>query len=295
MFENEKLNDLKKIYVDSEKKQEDFNKIQQRLNTKPFNWKIPAVIIAIACITLFLVGTFPQKQQITSDDMDSSALQAVYFMQWEGNPESIFQAGVRKVKNEETLKEIETALQQFQQTDIKIEDPYIQQSYRLSFKDDQVMRIQEYPGSEVTYYRNVDTGEIYLLSENSLQEIINLHEPADRTLSLIIGIVFLTLAMIATSKVKKKMRDPDDPKRYIPMHSTYWQSVVEILTLLILILLISASQLHLFVLISFLLLTAFINILLEVKHGKNKWRIFQFVLVKVYAGVYIYIFLWPLI
>lgn len=295
MFENEKLNDLKKIYVDPEKKQEDFNKIQQRLNPKPFNWKIPAVIIVIACITLFLVATFPQKQQITSDDMDSSALQAVYFMQWEGNPESIFQAGVRKVKNEETLKEIETALQQLQQTDIKIEDPYIQQSYRLSFKDDQVMRIQEYPGSEVTYYRNVDTEEIYLLSENSLQEIINLHEPADRTLSLIIGIVFLTLAMIATSKVKKKMRDPDDPKRYIPMHSTYWQSVVEIMTLLILILLIFASQLHLFVLISFLLLTALINILLEIKNGKNKWRIFQFVLLKVYAGVYIYIFLWPLI
>lgn len=295
MFENEKLNQQKKIQVDPEKKEEDFNKIQQRLSHKSFHWQVPVVIIAIACITLFLIGTFPPKQQITSDNMDSSALQAVYYMQWEGDPESTLQAGVKKVKNEETLIEMEILLKQLVQTDIEIEDPHIYQSYRLQFEDNRTMRLQEYHGSEFMYYRDIGTGQVYLLNENSLQDIINLHEPEDRTLSLIIGVVFLMLSMIATSKVKKKMRDSDDPKRYIPMHSTYWQSVVEILTLLILILLISAPQLHLFVLISFLLLTALINILLEVKHGKNKWRIFQFVLVKVYAGVYIYIFLWPLI
>lgn len=292
MFEIKRLSQLKQIQVDSEKKQEDFDKIQDRLRHKPFHWQIPAVIIAIACITLFLVGTFPTKQQTTSEDMESSELQAVYYVQWEGDPKSTLQAGVKKVKNEETLKEMETLLQQLQQTDTTIEDLYIYQSYRLQFEDNTVMRLQEYHSGEVTYYRDLDTGQVYLLNENSLQEIISLHEPADRNLSLIIGVVFITLLLFASNRLKKKMRDPDDPKRYIPMHSTYWQSVVEILSILILLLFIFTSQLHLFQLIAFLMLSALINILLEVKHGKNKWRIVQFLLWKLYAGAYMYIFLW---
>lgn len=293
MFEKEKLSELRKIQVHTEKKEEDFNKIQQRLDTKPFHWQIPVVIIAIACITLFLVGPFPIQQQNTSDDMDSSALQAVYYMQWEGDPKSTLQTGVKKVKKEKTLKEMETLLQQLQQTDIKIEDPYIYQSYRFQFEDNRIMRLQEYRGSELMYYRDLDTRQVYLLNENSLQEIIELHEPAaDRNSSFYIGIVSITLLLFATSKVKKKMRDPEDPKRHIPMHSTYWQSVVEILSLLIMIALITIPQFHLFQLISFLVLSALINILLEVKHGKNKWRMVQFVLWKVFAGVYIYSIVW---
>lgn len=292
MFDDEKLSEFRNIQVDPEKKEEDFNKIQQRLNSKPFHWQIPAVIIAIACITLFLVGTFPPKQQITSDNMDSSELQAVYYMQWEGDPESTLQAGVKKVINEETLIEIESLLKQLVQTDIEIQDPHIYQSYRLQFEDNRTMRLQEYHGSEFMYYRDIGTGQIYLLNENSLQEIINIHEPADRNLSLIIGIVLITLLLFATNEVKKKMRDPDDPKRYIPMHSTYWQSVVEILSVLILLLFIFASHLHLYQLIAFLVLSALINILLEVKHDKNKWRIMQFLLWKLYAGAYMYLILW---
>ncbi|MER2118830.1 MAG: signal recognition particle [Solibacillus sp.] len=292
MFDDEKLSQLKKIQVDPEKKEEDFNKIQQRLNSKPFHWQIPAVIIAIACITLFLVGTFPPKQQITSDNMDSNSLQAVYYMQWEGDPESTLQAGVKKVKDEETLMEMESLLKQLVQTDIQVQDPHIYQSYRLQFEDNRTMRLQEYHGSEVMYYRDIGTGQIYLSNENSLQEIINLHEPADRNLSLIIGIVLITLLLFATNELRKKMRDPDDPKRYIPMHSTYWQSTVEILSVLILLLFIFASHLHLFQLIAFLVLSALINILLEVKHGKNKWRIVQFLLWKLYAGAYMYLILW---
>lgn len=292
MIDDEKLSKLRNIQVDPEKKEEDFNKIQQRLNSKPFHWQIPAVIIAIACITLFLVGTFPPKQQITSDNMDSSELQAVYYMQWEGDPESTLQAGVKKVINEETLIEMESLLKQLVQTDIEIQDPHIYQSYRLQFEDNRTMRLQEYHGSEFMYYRDIGTGQIYLLNENSLQEIINLHEPADRNLSLIIGIVLITLLLFATNGVKKKMRDPDDPKRYIPMHSTYWQSIVEILSVLILLLFIFASHLHLYQLIAFLVLSALINILLEVKHDKNKWRIMQFLLWKLYAGAYMYLILW---
>ena len=292
MFDDEKLSQLKKIQVDPEKKEEDFNKILQRLNSKPFHWQIPAVIIAIACITLFLVGTFPPKQQITSDNMDSNSLQAVYYMQWEGDPESTLQAGVKKVKDEETLMEMESLLKQLVQTDIQVQDPHIYQSYRLQFEDNRTMRLQEYHGSEVMYYRDIGTGQIYLSNENSLQEIINLHEPADRNLSLIIGIVLITLLLFATNELRKKMRDPDDPKRYIPMHSTYWQSTVEILSVLILLLFIFASHLHLFQLIAFLVLSALINILLEVKHGKNKWRIVQFLLWKLYAGAYMYLILW---
>jgi len=292
MFDDEKLSQLKKIQVDPEKKEEDFNKIQQRLNSKPFHWQIPAVIIAIACITLFLVGTFPPKQQITSDNMDSNSLQAVYYMQWEGDPESTLQAGVKKVKDEETLMEMESLLKQLVQTDIQVQDPHIYQSYRLQFEDNRTMRLQEYHGSEVMYYRDIGTGQIYLSNENSLQEIINLHEPADRNLSLIIGIVLITLLLFATNELRKKMRDPDDPKRYIPMHSTYLQSTVEILSVLILLLFIFASHLHLFQLIAFLVLSALINILLEVKHGKNKWRIVQFLLWKLYAGAYMYLILW---
>ncbi|MER2027941.1 MAG: signal recognition particle [Solibacillus sp.] len=292
MFDDEKLSQFKKIQVDPEKKEEDFNKIQQRLNSKPFHWQIPAVIIAIACITLFLVGTFPPKQQITSDNMDSNSLQAVYYMQWEGDPESTLQAGVKKVKDEETLMEMESLLKQLVQTDIQVQDPHIYQSYRLQFEDNRTMRLQEYHGSEVMYYRDIGTGQIYLSNENSLQEIINLHEPADRNLSLIIGIVLITLLLFATNELRKKMRDPDDPKRYIPMHSTYWQSTVEILSVLILLLFIFASHLHLFQLIAFLVLSALINILLEVKHGKNKWRIVQFLLWKLYAGAYMYLILW---
>lgn len=292
MIDDEKLSKLRNIQVDPEKKEEDFNKIQQRLNSKPFHWQIPAVIIAIACITLFLVGTFPPKQQITSDNMDSSELQAVYYMQWEGDPESTLQAGVKKVINEETLIEMESLLKQLVQTDIEIQDPHIYQSYRLQFEDNRTMRLQEYHGSEFMYYRDIGTGQIYLLNENSLQEIINLHEPADRNLSLIMGIVLITLLLFATNGVKKKMRDPDDPKRYIPMHSTYWQSIVEILSVLILLLFIFASHLHLYQLIAFLVLSALINILLEVKHDKNKWRIMQFLLWKLYAGAYIYLILW---
>ena len=292
MFDDEKLSQLKKIQVDPEKKEEDFNKIQQRLNSKPFHWQIPAVIIAIACITLFLVGTFPPKQQITSDNMDSNSLQAVYYMQWEGDPESTLQAGVKKVKDEETLMEMESLLKQLVQTDIQVQDPHIYQSYRLQFEDNRTMRLQEYHGSEVMYYRDIGTGQIYLSNENSLQEIINLHEPADRNLSLIICIVLITLLLFATNELRKKMRDPDDPKRYIPMHSTYLQSTVEILSVLILLLFIFASHLHLFQLIAFLVLSALINILLEVKHGKNKWRIVQFLLWKLYAGAYMYLILW---
>lgn len=292
MFENEKLSKLKKIQVDQEKKEEDFNKIQQRLNSKPLHWQIPAIIIAIACISLFLVGTIPPKQQITSDIMDSSALQAVYYVEWEGDPKSTLQAGVKKVKNEESLKEMETLLEQLQQTDIKIEEPYIYQSYRLQFEDSTVMRLQEYHGSEVMYYRDIGTGQIYLSNENSLQEIIELHEPIDHKLPYIISIVFVTLLIFAMNKVSKKLRDPEDPKRHLPTHSTYWQSIVEVFTFLILFLFIFVPQLHLFQMIAFLLLSALVNILLEAKHGKKKWRMVQFIMGKLYFGVIMYGILW---
>lgn len=292
MFENEKLNELKKIQVNPEKKEEDFNKIQQCLNSKPFHWQIPAVIIAIACITLFLVGTFPPKQQITSDNMDSSALQAVYYMQWEGDPESTLQAGVKKVKNEETLIEMESLLKQLVQTDIEIEDPHIYQSYRLLFEDNRIMRLQEYHGSEFMYYRDIGTGQIYLLNENSLQEIINLHEPADSNSPYYISIVVVILLIFVMNRVSKKLRDPEDPKRHLPTHSTYWQSVVEVFTFLILVLFVAVPQLHLFQMIAFLLLSALVNILLEAKYGKEKWRMVQFIIGKLYFGVIMYGILW---
>lgn len=292
MFDDEKLSHLKKIQVDPEKKEEDFNKIQQRLVSKPFHWQIPAVIIAIGCITLFLVGTFPTQQQITSDDMDSSTLQAVYYVQWEGDPKSTLQAGVKDVKNEETLKAMETLLEQLQKTDIIIAEPNIYQSYRLQFEDSTVMRLQEYRGSELMYYRDIGTGQIYQLNEKSLQEIIDLHEPDDSKFPYIISIVLVTLLILAMNKVSKKLRDPEDPKRHLPTHSTYWQSVVELITFLILILFVSVPQLHLFQMIAFLLLSALVNILLEAKYGKKKWRMVQFIMVKMYFGVLMYGVLW---
>lgn len=292
MFDNNRLSQLKQIQVDSEKKQEDFDKIQDRLRHKPFHWQIPAVIMAIACITLFLVGTFPTKQQTTSEDMDSSELQVVYYVQWEGDPRSTLQAGVEKMKNEEILKEIENVLQQFKQIHKNLEDSYVSQSYRLQFENSTVMRLQEYRYGEGIYYRDVDTGKVYELNENPLYLIIGSVGPADRIEPVIISIPLVVLLIFATNKVRKKLRDLDNPKRYIPMHSTYWQSVVEILSVLILFLFIFQSQLHLFQLIAFLLLSALINILLEVKHGKNKWRMVQFILWKLYAGAYMYIILW---
>ena len=292
MFDDEKLSQLKKIQVDPEKKEEDFNKIQQRLDSKPFHWQIPAVIIAIACITLFLLGTFPQKQQTTSDDSDSSALQAVYYMDWEGDPKSTLQAGVKDVKNEETLKAMETLLEQLQKTDIIIEEPYIDKSYRLQFEDSTVMRLQEFHGSEATYYRDIGTGQRYLLEDQTLRGMIELHEPADGNISSIISIVVFILLILAMNRVSKKLRDPEDPKRHLPTHSTYWQSVVEILTFLILVLFVSVPQLHGFQLIAFLLLSALINILLEAKYGKKKWRMVQFIMVKLYFGVMMYGILW---
>ncbi|MEK4386475.1 signal recognition particle [Solibacillus sp. FSL W7-1464] len=292
MFEEEKLRELKKIQVDPEKRAEDFKKIQQRLDSKPFHWQIPAVMIAIACITLFLVGTFPQKQQTTSDDPDSSALQAVYYMDWEGDPKSTLQAGVKKVKNEETLKAVETLLEQLQKTDIIMEEPYIDKSYRLQFEDNTVMRLQEFHGSEATYYRDIGTGQRYLLEDQTLRGMIELHEPADGNISSIINIVVFILLIFAMNRVSKKLRDPEDPKRHLPTHSTYWQSVVEILTFLILVLFVSVPQLHLFQLIAFLLLSALINILLEAKYGKKKWRMVQFIISKLYFLIIMYGLLW---
>lgn len=290
MFKDKKLSQLKKIQVDPEKKEEDFNKIQQRLNSKPFHWQILAVIIAIACITLFLVGTFPPKHETTSEDMDSNELQAVYYMQWEGDPKSTLQAGVKRMKNEEILKEIATVLQQFKQINKNLEDSYVSQSYRLQFKDRGVMRLQEYRYGEGIYYRDVDSGQIYELNENPLYAIISSVGPADRKELVIISI--FVLLIFATNKVSKKLRDPEDPKRHLPIHSTYWQSGVEILTILIMVLLISVPQLHLFQLFAFFLLSALFNILLEVKHGKNKWRMVQFILWKLYMAVFMYSILW---
>lgn len=292
MFDDEKLSQLKKIQVDPEKKEEDFNKIQQRLDSKPFHWQIPAVIIAIACITLFLVGTFPQNQQTTSENLDSSALQAVYYMDWEGDPKSTLQAGVKKVKNEETLIAVETLLEQLQKTDIIIEEPSIDKSYRLEFEDSTVMRLQEYHGSEATYYRDIGTGQRYLLEDQTLRGMIELHEPADGKISSIINVVVFILLILAMNRVSKKLRDPEDPKRHLPTHSTYWQSVVEIFTFLILVLFVSVPQLHLFQLIAFLLLSALINILLEAKYGKNKWRMVQFIISKLCFLIIMYGILW---
>ena len=292
MFEEEKLSQLKKIQVDSEKKEEDFNKIQQRLNSKPFHWQIPAVMIAIACITLFLVGTFPQNQQTTSENFDSRALQAVYYMDWEGDPKSTLQAGVKKVKNEETLIAVETLLEQLQKTDILIEEPSVDKSYRLEFEDSTVMRLQEYHGSNATYYRDIGTGQRYLLEDQTLRGMIELHEPADGNISSIINTAVFILLILAMNRVSKKLRDPEDPKRHLPTHSTYWQSVVEILTFLILVLFVSVPQLHLFQLIAFLLLSALINILLEAKYGKNKWRMVQFIISKLCFLIIMYGLLW---
>ena len=295
MFEDEKLSQLKKIQVDPEKKKEDFNKIQQRLNSKPFHWQLPAVIIAIACITLFLVGTFPPQELNTSVDLNVTSVQAVYYIEGEGDPSTTLRAGVRKVKNRDTLLAIEGVLKQLQPKNISLDEALIYQSYRIHFGNDSVLRLQQYWGSNVSYFKDVDTGQVYSLNENPLQNIISQYERDNKKRQLIISVVFFAIAFFVNGQLGKKLRDPYDAKRKIPMHSTHWQSAVEILSLFILILMILFPQIHLFTIIATLLLSALIKIILEARHDNNKWRMMQFLMSKLLIGIYLYIVLWNIL
>ncbi|MGN7479443.1 signal recognition particle [Solibacillus silvestris] len=295
MFDNEKFSQLKKIQVNREKKEEDFTKIQQRLDSKPFHWQIPAAIIAIACITLFLAGTFPAQKLNTSVDLNKTAVQVVYYIEGEGDPSTSLRAGVKKVKNEETLLAIEGVLKQMQPETIGLDEALIYQSYRIKFENNTVLRLQQYWDYNQSYFKDLDTGQVYSLSENPLHNIISQYETDNKKRQLTISVVFFAIAFFVNGRLGKKLRDPYDPKRKIPMHSTHWQSVVEILSFLILIMMILFPQIHLFAVIAMLLLSALINIVLEARHDNNKWRMLQFLMSKLMIGIYLYIVLWKLL
>ncbi|ATP40999.1 hypothetical protein CSE16_13570 [Solibacillus sp. R5-41] len=272
MNEEKQLQQLTEIQVDTAKLEHDFKQIESRINRKKFHWQVPSAVIGVLCIIVFLIASMPKQQIITSENDEEPRLEAIYMLYGEGNPNSKWQMGVDEFTDQESLTHMEQFMNKLILVEKSIPDyAFIQNTYRLNYHDGSSRIIVEYNSGSGSYFYDKTNDHLFSVGKDVIIPSFE-HSEKDR-IKIIVIIVTTTLYLLLDWLVGRKMREPTDKKRKIPMYSTNKQSIVMIvLSLFTLFIVIITPNIHYFYVVFLCILLAVINIVLETFHGNNYWR-----------------------
>lgn len=292
MNEEKQLQKLKEIQINPAEKERDFQRIETRVRQKRLHWQVPVAVIGIFCIIVLLVASMPKQQMITSDADEEPQLEVIYALYGKGNPTSKWQMGVDEFTEHDELLKVETFLSEVNLVERSIqEEDVVRNTYRLNYANGSHRTIVEYASRTGTYFHDRTNNRFYAAGEDVV--VINLWL-SNETKKSTFGVLSLFLMAACVSfLIGKKMRDPQDEKRFIPKHSTIKQSIVLIVLIpAIFLVAFIVPHIHYFYVACLFLLPQFINIRLETLHGNNPWRKIRFIVETIQLAILIYIAIW---
>ncbi|MER1956542.1 MAG: hypothetical protein ABS942_04125 [Solibacillus sp.] len=288
----DKLQKLKPIRVDEAEKQKDFEQINQRLNKKPFYWQVPAVAFSMVLLVLFLVATMPVSDRETNLSSDPY-LYEVLFKDGESDPKSIYYIGVKRSTDEEEMDMMQAAIEALE----PLTAPYVPQdaykTYRLNYSNGEQRVLTEYIEGGTIYLKDLDTEAYYRLAEDNIVLYLMHTKPSRWQYVLFGGIVFLLFG--GNWYIDKQMRVPSDPKRKLPMHSDYKQSIALVCYMFVIFFMFmggisGTATIHIGWLYVIGFIFAAISIAIEQKHDNNGWRKLRFINVALLIPSYVFLF-----
>ncbi|MEK4426130.1 hypothetical protein [Solibacillus sp. FSL K6-1523] len=293
MNEEKRLQQLKEIQVDTAKKERDFQQIAVRTNRKKFHWQVPAAVIGVLCIIVFLVASMPKQQMLTSENDEEPQLVAIYQLYGEGNPKSKWQMSVDEFTDQDELIRMEEFLSKLTLVEKSIREyEVIRYTYRLNYHDGTSRILIEYSGQTGPYYYDKTNDLIYSVGEDVVAGKIWLSNKTNLASSIVFIFIVIIVAVFGWF-IDRKMRDPNDKKRSIPRHSTIKQSIVTIVLLLCTgLIMFIVPHIHYFYVVCMLFFLAAINIILETFHDNNDWRKMSFVVQMLWQAIFAYMIFW---
>lgn len=291
MFDEKQLENLQSIKVSDDKKQADFEQMEQRLNKKPFHWQVPAVAFSMVLLLLFLVATMPVYDKTVHLSSDAY-LTSILERDGKGDPKSIYYLGVSRTTDKEDLQVMQTILDTLQPIDKPSVKPKVFKSYRFTYSDGSDFVLYEYLAGNKVYYEDAATGNYYQVQEGS--DIIPIKQTRSEPWQYaLFGLLFFLL-FGGNLYIDKKMRVDGDKKRKLPMHSHYTQSIVTIGFVFVLFLLFVGgmngnAHIHIggIYVVSFVMMA--VNIFIEQQNDNNGWRKLRFVNVSLMFPTYLYL------
>ena len=291
MIDEKQLNNLQSIKIDEVEKQADFERIQRRINKKPFYWQVPAVAFSMVLLVLLLVATMPIQDK--SINLSSDAyLTSILVRDGEGDPKSNYYLGVIQTVSEDELKSMQASLDNLQQIEKPPVKPKVTKSYRFTYSDGSNVVFYEYITANRIYVKDVHTGIYYEFTEGS--GFISFKDTRYQTWQYVLLVIIFGLLFGGNMYIDKKMRVEEDPKRKLPMHSHYTQSIITICYIFVLFLFFgggmsSNANIHIAGIYLLGFVFAFINIIIEQKYDNNGWRKLRFVNISLMFPTYVYL------
>lgn len=271
MNEEERWQQLKGIRVEPSKKQQDFERITERLEKNGFYWQIPVVVIGILMIAFFLFITVPDEQRVTTDD--TAQLTAVYRLYGEGNPQSIWQMGVSRTTHPNALQQVTNMMNHLEPIDTLGDGSELSETVRLVYSDQTSALYQTYFTDTHMYFYQMGENNYYELPNISSYHEYFLYDYNDAKKYAVIVFVLTLVLLVLNYFIGRKMREPEDKKRQLPAHSTHWQTVLFVVSIVIVSLLVLfCTHIHYFIIVGVIGITTVGNVWLEGKYGQNNWR-----------------------
>ncbi|MCH7321832.1 hypothetical protein LZ480_07990 [Solibacillus sp. MA9] len=293
MLDEKQLNHLQSIKIDEVEKQADFERIQRRINKKPFHWQLPAVAFSIVLLVLLLVATMPIPDNTVNLSSDAY-LTSILVRDGEGDPKSNYYLGVSQTMAEDELKTMQASLDTLQQIEEPPVKPKVSKSYRFTYSDGSNLVFYEYLTANRIYIKDVHKGLYYEFTEGS--GFISFMNTRYQTWQYLLLVIIFVLLFGGNMYIDKKMRVEEDPKRKLPMHSHYMQSIMTICYIFVLFLFFvggmsSNANIHIAGIYLLGFVFAFINIIIEQKYDNNGWRKLRFVNISLMFPTYLYLFI----
>lgn len=293
MFDEKQLENLQSIKVSDDKKQTDFEKMEQRLNKKPFYWQVPAVAFSMVLLLLFLVATMPTPRNTVNLSSDAT-ISEILFHDGESDPKSVYYLMVERTVDREQIEHVQEVMKSFRQISKPSKIQKANKTYRISYNDGSYRVLNEYNSGQKTYFKDAETGNYYEIAEGK-GYIYLVSTKSSIWQYVLLGVVFVLL-FGCNAYIGKKMRVEGDPKRKLPMHSHTSQSLVTILYILVtfsffVIPVLSNVLLHIGWIYGFSIVMIVVNIYIEKKHDNNGWRKLNFINSMLMAPTYLFLFL----
>lgn len=254
---------------------------------------MPAAVIGVLCIIVFLVASMPKQQMLTSENDEEPQLVAIYQLYGEGNPKSKWQMSVDEFTDQDELIRMEEFLSKLTLVEKSIREyEVIRYTYRLNYHDGTSRILIEYSGQTGPYYYDKTNDLIYSVGEDVVAGKIWLSNKTNLASSIVFIFIVIIVAVFGWF-IDRKMRDPNDKKRSIPRHSTIKQSIVTIVLLLCTgLIMFIVPHIHYFYVVCMLFFLAAINIILETFHDNNDWRKMSFVVQMLWQAIFAYMIFW---
>lgn len=267
---------LNLVEVDASKKQRDFDKVSERLQKPSLPWQVPVILLSIVMVSFLLFLTWSEPRELVADT--EPELAAVYRLYGEGNPFSIWQMWVTRSTNHAVLEEYAAVLTEASTIE-KLDLQELSETYRFVYSDGTSVIYETYYQDDRMYFYHVNEEFTYEITDSRrLYQITMMDEYSDAKNYAWLLIAALTVYVVMSYFIGRKMRDAEDKKRSLPQHSTHWQTFVTISAwALIVILALAVSNLHFGVAILIFGVAMLINIGLERQYGQNGWRMLNFV------------------